>query len=145
MTGWELLERRLAEELAALGEHEFLVVGEPPPPQPPRPGPLRRRPAPPPHRYVQVLHAKQTLWAECVGATVFGGDYPLTDEQHAAIRALGWHAPGDPHDDEPPPAYPNYWRTVADDRVAEVGRLVAGALRVLGLEPDGLTWERDGR
>ncbi len=155
-TTWERVETRLARTLTDLGVNEFVIVGEPQPPAPPRTGLLRRRPAPPPCRYVQFRRDDETsLYGECVGATRFGGDWEVPDEIHDRLRALGWLAPGDPDPTGTRPPYPNYWQCViADparpsghrpgtDPAAELARLGAGALRLLGVEPESLTWRRE--
>ena len=139
-TTWDEVERQLAAEIASLRDGESMVVGEPPgEPGPPR-GILRRRTPPAPVRYVQYLRHHDTLFAECVGSRDhFGGDWPVTDEQHAALRALGWLAPGDEDPTETQPSYPNYWWTDASGAdSAALARLGAGALRVLGVDQAGL-------
>lgn len=140
---WPDVERRLAEELATLADQEFVVVGEPEPPTEPRRGLLRRRPAPPPTRYVQFGRYGDDLHGECVGATLFGGDWEVTPEQHDRIRELGWLAPGDRDPDGTQPAYPNYWRTLTPGDSADLARMGAGALAVLGVDPLALQWRRD--
>src|SRR3954452_4923627 len=107
-TGWAEAEQRLREELGDLEDGQFLVLGEPAgPPGPPR-GLLRRRPAPPPTRYVQFRMAGGWVYAECVGSRMFGGDWATTAEQHDGLRALGWLAPGDDDPTGTQPSYPNY-------------------------------------
>lgn len=140
--GWEAVEERLSTTLADLPDGGTLIVGEPAPPPGPRQGLLRRRPKPPPVRYLQYLRNGKDLACECVGATSFGGDWPLTSEQDTAICALGWRLPTDDSDAEPAPSYPNYHRTVPLDEAGEAARLGVGALEALGLHPDKLTWER---
>lgn len=134
------LESTLAQEIGALGDRESLVVGEPAGQPGPRRGLLRRRTPPPPSRYVQYLRHHDTLFAECVGSRDhFGGDWPVTDDQHAALRSLGWLAPGDDDPTETQPHVPNYWWTdPSGSDVATAARLGAGALRVLGVDPAAL-------
>ncbi|MFC5492520.1 TY-Chap domain-containing protein [Nocardioides caricicola] len=141
------VEGSLREEIAALGERESVVLGEPAgEPGPPR-GLLRRRTPPPPTRYVQYLRHDGTLFGECVGSCDhFGGTWPVTDEQHAALRELGWLAPGDDDPTETDPGVGNYWWTdPSGSDVATAARLGAGALEVLGVEPATLTYVRNRR
>ena len=143
---WTRLRARLAAALTALGEHDVVVAGEPAPePRPPR-GLLRRRARPEPHRYVQFLGLGDgTIRAECVGATLFGGDLEIAPEVHERLRALGWAAPGDlPVDDVFGWGYPNYraeGTTVEADRLADLG---TEALTLLGLSPDAVDLQRPG-
>jgi len=139
---WEAVKERLSATLADLLDGGILIVGEPAAPPKPRHGLFRRRPKPPPVRYVQYLRTAEYLACECVGATSFGGDMPLRSEQDEAIRTLGWRLPSDGSDAEPSPAYPNYHRTVPLDEADEAARLGVGALAALGLRPDELRWER---
>lgn len=141
-TTWDEVETELASALAALGSEEFLVVGEPAPAPGPARGLLRRRTAPPPHRYVQFRVAGEWVYAECVGSTVFGGDWPSTAEQHDALRDLGWLAPGDEDPSQTQPAYPNYWRTLPTTERARLAVLGARSLEALGVEPTAVHVER---
>lgn len=141
-TAWVPVEERLIATLEDLADGGILIVGEPAAPPEPRQGLLRRRPKPPPVRYVQYLRTDMYLACECVGATSFGGDLPLTAEQDEAIRGVGWRLPTDASDAEPAPAYPNYHRTVSADETREAVRLGVGALAALRLRPDELDWER---
>lgn len=139
---WMAVEDRLSVTLVDLSDGGILIVGEPAAPPAPRQGLFRQRPKPPPVRYVQYLRTGKHLACECVGASSFGGDIPLTSEQDEAIRTLGWRLPTDSSDAEPAPSYPNYHRTVPLDEVREAARLGAGALAVLGLRAEDLNWER---
>lgn len=141
------LEERLAAEIGRLGDGESIVVGEPPAEAGPPRGLLRRRAAPPPVRYVQFLVQDGALFAECVGSRDhFGGDWPVTDEQHRALRALGWLAPGDEDPTGTQPGYPNYWWTDPSGAdVSSAAGLGAGALAVLGADPASLTYETNRR
>ncbi len=139
---WDEVETELTTALAALEPEEFLVVGEPAPAPGPARGLLRRRSAPPPHRYVQFRATGEWVYAECVGSTVFGGDWPSTAEQHDALRDLGWLAPGDEDPTETRPGYPNYWRTLPRAERAELALLGARSLSVLGVEPTAVHVER---
>gem|GEM_PF-4480466 len=96
------VEERLSGTLVALADGGTLIVGEPAAPPQPRQGLFRQRPKPPPTRYVQYLRSDRYLACECVGASSFGGDIPLTVEQDDAIRTLGWRLPSDGSDAEPP-------------------------------------------
>ena len=162
MTGpaWLTVEDRLRLALEGLADGGILIVGEPAAPASPAPaspepaaspgprrgplgrGLLRRRPKPPPSRYVQYLRTDAYLACECAGAAAFGGDLPLTAEQDEAIRRTGWRLPTDGSDAEPAPTYPNYHRTVPLAEPGEAARLGVGALAALGLHPDDLTWDR---
>jgi hypothetical protein len=139
---WTAVEERLSGSLMDLGDGGILIVGEAAAPPGPRQGLFRQRPKPPPVRYVQYLRTDKYLACECVGASSFGGDLPLTSAQDEAIRTLGWRLPSDSSDAEPAPSYPNYHRTVPLVEVPEAARLGVGALAVLGLRPDELNWER---
>lgn len=138
---WTAAEERLRVTLAALPDSGVLIVGEPVAPPGPRQGLFRRRPEPPPRRYVQYRRCEEYLACECVGATLFSGDWPMTPEQDRAIRALGWRLPTDGSNAEPQPNYPNYHRTVDLAEAGEAARLGVGALQALGLRPDELDWE----
>ncbi|NYD40534.1 TY-Chap domain-containing protein [Nocardioides panaciterrulae] len=155
-TTCEQVEKHLARTLADLGVNEFVIVGEPQPPAPPRTGLLRRRPAPPPSRYVQFRRDDETAWyGECVGATRFGGDWEVPEEVHDRLRSLGWLAPGDPDPTGTQPSYPHYWQCVTTDPdrpsghepgtdpATELARLGAAALDLLGVDPWSLTWRRE--
>lgn len=139
------LDSILAQEIGALGDGDSLVVSEPQgQPGPPR-GLLRRRTPPPPTRYVQFLRHHDTLFAECIGSRDhFDGDWPITDAQHAELRALGWLAPGDDDPTETQPPVPNYWWTdPSGSDVATAARLGAGALELLGVDPASLEYVRN--
>jgi hypothetical protein len=82
------------------------------------------------------------LYAECVGAALFGGDWEVSADVHEAIRGLGWLAPGDPDPTGTQPAYPNYWRSCPREQAADLARSGAEALRLLDAEPGTLAWER---
>ena len=142
-SAWQQLESRLAGELGTLHDGEFVVIEEPKPPTEEPRGLLRRRPKPPPTRYVQALRVKDHLHGECVGATLFGGDWEIAPGEHEQLRALGWLAPGDPDETGTQPSYPNYWHTLPRERAAELAALAVGALRVLGADPGSLTWRRE--
>ncbi len=139
---WVEVEERLGVNLVDLADGGILIVGEPAAPSEPRQGLFRQRPKPPPVRYVQYVRTDTYLACECVGATSFGGDAPLTSEQDEAIRRVGWRLPTDGSDAEPAPSYPNYHRTVALNEARDAARLGVGALEALGLRPDELNWDR---
>jgi hypothetical protein len=139
---WDAVYERLSVTLADLSDGGILIVGEPAVPPGPRQGLLRRRRKPPPVRYVQYVRTELVIGCECVGAAGFGGDLALTMEQDQAIRAAGWRLPGDGSDAEPAPSYPNYHRTVKLGEAGEAARLGVDALRVLGLGPRELVWQR---
>jgi len=129
---WATVRDELADELARLDDREFVILGEPVSWS--GPTGLLRRPKPLPGRYVQFLRMQDSLSGECVGATSFGGDWDISSEQDARIRALGWYAPGEMPDTEP--GYPNYRYDVPLDRAARLAEMGVAALDVLGLRPD---------
>ena len=131
---------RLRAAIEELADGEFLVVGEPPAEAPPRR--FGRRGTPPPSRYVQFRLADGWLYAECVGSRAFGGDWPATPEQDAAVRAAGWLAPGDEDPTGTRPGYPNYWRTVPAADGADLAARGAAALEALGVEAASVTVDR---
>ncbi|MGH8868439.1 MAG: TY-Chap domain-containing protein [Actinomycetes bacterium] len=137
---WEHWRERLAHELATLDDGEFVVLGEPTPEPAPRRGLLRRRPDPPPTRFVQFLHAGDGVIAECVGATSFGGYVDIAPADHERLRALGWKAPGDTSDVEW--GAPNYRLYAAPDDGERLAQLATDSLQVLGLAPDTVALTR---
>jgi len=139
---WVAVEEWLSATLVDLVDGDILIVGEPSAQPAPRRGLLRLRPKPPPVRCVQYLRTDRYLACECVGATSFGGDLPLTAEQDEAIRGVGWRLPTDASDAEAAPSYPNYHRTAPADEARAAARLGVDALAALGLRPDELRWER---
>lgn len=142
MATWDDVRRRLDQELAELGDEEFVLVGEPVgPPGPPR-GLLRRRSSPAPTRYAQVVRRGDHWYAECVGATSFGGDWEVGPAAHARLLALGWLAPGDDDPSGMQPSYPNYWRVLARPERAQVATMCVDALAALGADADVLEWRR---
>jgi hypothetical protein len=142
---WAEAEARLAGELSTMTGDEYVVLGEPAPPAGEPQGLLRRRPAPPPHRFVQFLRDDEVLYGECVGATLFGGEWELDAAGHERVRALGWLAPGDPDPTGTQPAIAHYWCTVPRERAADLAARGVGALRVLGVDPGALDWEHERR
>src|SRR5690606_18945269 len=122
VTTWDDVRLRLHRDLATLDDREFVVVGEPSALPGPRRGLLRRRDRPAPTRYVQALRDGNHLLTECVGATLFGGDWEVDATTHERLGELGWLVPGDPDPSAWQPSYPNYWRVVER---AEAARLAA--------------------
>lgn len=142
MVSWADVRHRLDQELTELGDEEFVLVGEPVgPPGPPR-GLLRRRHRPAPTRYAQVLRRGDHWYAECVGATSFGGDWEVDTETHTRLLALGWLVPGAEDPSGVQPSHPNYWRVLARPERAQVVTLCVEALAVLGAEAQALEWRR---
>lgn len=140
---WDDVRRRLRDLLTDLSQDEFVIVGEPSPePGPPR-GLLRRRPEPPPRRYVQFRDDGEWLYGECVGAALFGGDWEIGDEQHERLRAMGWLAPGDPDPSGTQPPYPNYWALRPRAEAGQMADQGVDALAELGADPATLEWQRD--
>ena len=143
MACWDDVRAQLVRELPTLDDDEFVVVGEPEAAPAPAGGLLRRRPAPPPTRYVQVRRDGEHWYAECVGATTFGGDWDVDDVTHDRLRDLGWLVPGEDDPSGVQPSYPNYWRVLPRAEADRVGRLCVGALELLGADPSTLQWRRD--
>lgn len=133
---WSALRDRLAADLAALADGEFVIAGEPAPEPPPRRGLLRRRAPVAPHRYVQFLRVGEGIRAECVGARLFGGDLDISPEVHERLRASGWLAPADDVDDATfGRGYPNYRVLGHLDEAPRLAGLGVDALALLGLRP----------
>jgi hypothetical protein len=142
-TTWDAWRTRLAHELSTLEDREFVIVGEPAlEPGPPR-GIFRRRPDPPPNRFVQFLWVEESsaFTAECVGASLFGGYVDIAPEDHERLRALGWNAPGDTP--EPQWGDLNYRRFAPRQESDELAQLAVDSLQVLGLAPTDLVLTRD--
>lgn len=140
MISWDDVRRRLEEELVTLGPDDFVVVGEPDAPAEPRRGLLRRRASTPPRRYAQVRHDGDLFYAECVGATRFGGEWPVTDDQHGRLRELGWFVPGEGNPWDHAVSYPNYFCFDVPAQAARLAGLCATSLELLGAEPASLEW-----
>ena len=138
---WKDVEARLDVTIAGLVDGGHVVVGEPAGTAAPR-GLLRRRQAPPPRPYAQAALRGSWLYAECIGATAFGGDWEVTPEQDAAIRGAGWLTPDQDDETGTRPSYPNYWRTLPVERRSEVVTMMVAALQALGVEPAALEWDR---
>lgn len=143
MPSWDDVRQRLETELLDLADEEFVVLGEPEPPRPPARGLLRRRPAPEPVRYVQLRRDGDHWYAECVGATTFGGDWEVDEVTHHRLRDLGWLVPGEEDPSGVQPSYPNYWRVLPRQESARATTMSAGALELLGADPGRLEWRRD--
>ncbi|HEX5917975.1 MAG TPA: hypothetical protein VFY76_08980 [Nocardioides sp.] len=144
MASWDDVRRRLEHEVAGLERDGFVVVGEPAAPAGPPRGLLRRRHQPP-SRYVQVrADGDGMLYAECVGATLFGGDWEVTPAQDDLLRSRGWYVPGQDNPWQVEQAYPNYFRYADVAATADLARACVDALAVLGVDPAGLVW-RDGQ
>ena len=141
--GWDAVRRRLEREVDDLAEDEFLVVGEPAAPAGPPRGLLRRRPKPPATRYVQVRRDGDHLYAECIGAESYGGDWDVEPNTHQRIRGLGWLVPGEEDASGVQPSYRNYWRVLPRTDAALLTRACADALALLGADPASLEWTRD--
>lgn len=138
---WQQWRERIAGELAALADREFLVVGEPAAEPEPRRGLFRRRSDPAPTRFVQFLRIGDEVTAECVGATSFGGYVDIAPDDDERLRALGWQAPGGSR--EPDWGAPNYRihsRPSDSDRLTG---LAVESLEVLGVAPDIVELTRD--
>lgn len=142
MASWDDVRRRIEDELLTLADGEFLVVGEPEAPRPPARGVLRRRPAPAPVRYAQLRRDGDHWYAECVGATAFGGDWEVDEVTHQRLRDLGWLAPGDDDPSGMQPSYPHYWRLLPRAEARRAATLCADALALLGADPSTLECSR---
>lgn len=143
MVSWADVRRRLEVEVGELGDDEFVVLGEPQPEPGPRTGLLRRRTQPPPTRYVQFRGDGEVLHAECVGATLFGGDWEVDEAQHARLRTRGWRAPGEEDPEGVAPSYPNYWAVLPREQAADLAGMGVDALTELGADPAALEWRRE--
>lgn len=143
MASWDDVRARLERELASLADGEFVVLGEPEPPRGPARGLLRRRPAPAPTRFVQVRRDGDHWYAECVGATSFGGDWDLEEVTHLRLRDLGWLVPGEDDPSGVQPSYPNYWKVLPRGEAGRAASICSDALALLGADPSTLEWRRD--
>ncbi|WP_370247289.1 hypothetical protein [Nocardioides sp.] len=122
---WEDLNRRLTGAILGLDLHDVLEIRERAP-QAPR-SRWRRRAASggpaAPTRFVRITAARDVLIGECVGATEFGGEWPMDAAQQAALERQGWSRPWSPD-------YPTYQR---EHSLAEAPRLALAAVRALEL------------
>ncbi|HEV2798066.1 MAG TPA: hypothetical protein VGV65_10645 [Nocardioides sp.] len=143
MSSWDDVRRRLETDLLDLADAEFVVVGEPEPPRSPARGLLRRRAAPEPARYVQVRRDGDHWYAECVGATSFGGDWDVDEVTHERLRSTGWLVPGEEDPTGVQPSYPNYWKVLPRAEAGRAASLCSDALALLGADPSTLEWRRD--
>ena len=134
---WGSLTAVLLDGLHDLTDGDFLVLGEPGPPAGPRRGLLRRRSAPEPARYVQVLRVGDSFSAECVGARSLGGTWEMGPATIAELRAVGWLVPAESRD-----TYgnvtPNFACYVAVEDTADLARLLVRSLQVLDVDPAAL-------
>lgn len=143
MTSWEDVRGRLERELLALDDEQFVVLGEPEPPRAPARGLLSRRPAPGSTRYAQLRRDADHWYAECVGATSFGGDWDVDEVTHGQLRDLGWLVPGEDDPSGVQPSYPNYWKVLPRAEAGRAATMCADALAFLGADPTRLEWRRD--
>ena len=143
MPPWDDVRRRLQDELLDLADDEFVVVSEPEPPRPPARGLLRRRPKPEPIRYVQLRRDGDHWYAECVGATTFGGDWDVDEVTHRRLRDLGWLVPGEDDPSGVQPSYPNYWKVLPRAEAGRAATICSDALALLSADPSTLQWRRD--
>lgn len=88
---WEAVNLRLVGAMLALDLYDSLTVGDRR--EQPRRAFLRRQPQPAPRRFVQITAGQTRLIAECVGSTSFGGEWPMSPEQEAALVRQGWQTP----------------------------------------------------
>lgn len=143
MSAWEDVRRRLAAQLRELADEEFVVLGDPAPTREPGRGLLRRRPAPAATRFAQVRRSGDHLYAECVGATSFGGDWEMDDSSRSQLSGLGWLVPGEEDPSGVQPSYPNHWCVRPSQEADVVAAMCADALEILGSDPTSLEWRRD--
>lgn len=141
-------QERITSELAALGQQEFVIIGEPEPPAPEPTGFLGRLKAKvsspvAPSRWGQVLCVDEVLYAEFAGTQHIGGTWEAPAEQHEALRAAGWLTPDETDPIAPAPSAPHYWRTVPRAEAPRVAGLLVGAFRILGADLATLTLRRD--
>jgi hypothetical protein len=139
---WDDTRRALAHALEELVDGEFLILGEPVPPQGSRRGLLRRsRPAP--ARYVQVLRIEDVLSAECVGASSLGGTWEMDPSTINVLRRMGWLTPK-----ESEVAYgnttPNFEQYVERDGLPGLTDVLVASLDLLGALPHDLELETSG-
>ena len=139
---WDDTRRELALALGALGDREFLILGEPVPPVPPRRGPFgRRRPAP--TRYVQALRIDDVFSAECVGPTSLGGSWEMDAEAVEQLCHLGWLTPAQSRR-----AYgnqtPNFEQYVDRADLPALADVLVTSLHLLGATPETLELETSG-
>lgn len=141
---WDQSYSRLRDILVDLSPDEFVVVSEPVEEPGPRRGLLRRRPEPPPVRYVQFRNDDgRWLYGECVGARLFGGDWEINEEHHQELRRMGWLAPGDPDPAGVQPSVRNYWVLLERGEASTLARMGIHALALLDADPGTLSWRRD--
>jgi hypothetical protein len=93
---WREWEDVLVTALRALSEGESVTVEAPARAARLARLPRRRVPLLPPKRamtapWVRLTRMEDILRGQCVGADVFGGGFPWTAEEHAALLTLGWH------------------------------------------------------
>ncbi|MEU6136070.1 hypothetical protein [Nocardioides sp. NPDC047086] len=144
-TQWQ---ERIASELAALGQQEFVIISEPSPPEPEPSGLLARlrskaSRSSAPSRWGQVLCVDEILYAEFTGTQHIGGTWEASAEQHEALRAAGWLTPDETDPIAPAPGLPHYWRTVPQPEVDLVAGLLVDAFRILGADFATLSLSRD--
>jgi hypothetical protein len=131
MSEWSAFERELAAALSVLKD-EILIVSS-------RTG----------HRFVQFnASPDEGVFSETVSNGYLAPAEKLTDEQVAALEALGWkaptHAPGSPSPVPVPQGSPNFFREfpkpVPADEIARIAvRTLAGIHRIP--DPSALTYK----
>lgn len=135
---WEWWAADLATAVRGLADGEVLALTAPPIPgaevvaKPPRAlDHLLRRQVVVASPYLQCLRVETTLLVELVGAVSWGGHYPWTREQDAALQELGWDRPrrswevGYVLDGESRPPWPPL------ERIAETVALVVATLQTV--------------
>lgn len=123
MDPWASFEHDLIARLRALAEDEFLIV-EGPPRTKERPAGLlgRRTRMDQVHLFAQFLRMGNVLYAELVGGSHVGGDFPWSDEEDAALRELGWRSQPDKK------AAPMYIAFFPSGQVPQTDLYLAGTL-----------------
>jgi hypothetical protein len=94
---WESWREVLVTAALGLGDGESVTVEAPQSAARMARGEPRRMPFLPPKRsltrpWLRLTRVEDLLRGQCVGAEVFGGAFPWTAEEHAALVGLGWHA-----------------------------------------------------
>jgi hypothetical protein len=129
---WEAVNLRLVSAMLALDLYDSLTIGDSRPPA--RRTFLGRRPPPEPRRFVQITAAQTRLIAECVGSTTFGGDWPMTAEQEAALLRQGWQKPWSD-------TVRTFQREASLIGAPRLALATVRALELLGSDPSDLAYE----
>ncbi|MGC0144698.1 TY-Chap domain-containing protein [Pseudactinotalea sp. Z1732] len=94
MDPWSEFESELNNRCRALADGTFFIVEGPARTKERIAGLFgRKRRTQEVHLFAQYLRMGNVLYAELVGGSHVGGDFPWTDAEDAALRRLGWQAP----------------------------------------------------